>query len=75
MFSRIAESGCVLGLKVVMVSPDTDVGVQMSVCVPIVQKNSTRLTRPAARAGLPSSRDRNGAAIRPAPALLINNDG
>src|SRR5262245_14877527 len=71
MFSRIADSGCVPGLKVVMLSPDTAVGVQISGCVPIVQKNSTRLTRAAACAGLPSSSDRNGAAIRPAPAVLI----
>src|SRR5262252_2639867 len=70
MFSRIASSGWVPGPKVVMSSPETAVGDQTSGCVPIVQKNRTRLTRPVARAGLPSSSDRNGAAIRPAPAVL-----
>src|SRR4051794_3718407 len=72
MLSRIAASGWVLGLNAVMLSPEIPVGVQMSGCVPIVQKNNTRLTRPAARAGLPYSSDRNGAAIRPAPAVFSN---
>ena len=73
MLSRIAASGCVAALNVVMFSPDTAVGDQISCCVPIVQKNSTRLTRPGALcARFPSSSAASGDSARPAPAPLSN---
>ena len=66
----MAASGSVLALNVKLFSPETDVGVQMSGFVPIVQNNSRRLAcfGVALRAvGRSHRSDTNGESNNPAP--------
>src|SRR6185295_11103609 len=74
MLSRIAASGSVLLLKVVMVSPDTAVGVHRSGLVPMVQNSTRRLTclLDAAWARRSAPILRNGDRSSPAPTLPAN---
>src|SRR5678815_5377461 len=73
MFALAADSGWVIALHVLMVSPEIPVGVHSDGFVPIVQKRMMRFDcLTAACAGLRVAMLMNGASRSPAPTLPAN---